>query len=185
MRSPPPELQLLSLASSTKYARQMATQQRSRIAILAGAKKVIAEVGNYESNMLDIAARAQVSRATVYNHFADKEEMMAALLESEIDRLHQLAVSAPSKEAALFALSREISTDPALATMVRTDPTDIAKFVTLGIHPLWSKIAQGLSEVFGAPGAPLILRWLMGQIASPLTEAESELHAAALAKALS
>ncbi|MSV87636.1 MAG: TetR family transcriptional regulator, partial [Actinobacteria bacterium] len=41
----------------------MATQQRSRIAILAGAKKVIAEVGAYESNMLDIAARAQVSRA--------------------------------------------------------------------------------------------------------------------------
>jgi AcrR family transcriptional regulator len=162
----------------------MATQQRSRIAILAGAKKVIAESGNYESNMLDIAARAQVSRATVYNHFADKEEMMAALLESEIERLHDLAAKAASKEAALLTLSREISSDPALATMVRTDPADIAKFVTLGVHPMWSKIAQALSEIFGASAAPMVLRWLMGQIASPLTQAESEIQAAMLAKAI-
>ena len=54
----------------------MATNQRSRIAILSGAKIVITEVGSYESNMNDIAARAEVSRATVYNHFSDKEEMM-------------------------------------------------------------------------------------------------------------
>jgi AcrR family transcriptional regulator len=162
----------------------MATQQRSRIAILAGAKKVIAESGNYESNMLDIAARAQVSRATVYNHFADKEEMMAALLESEIERLHQIALNSVSKEAVLFALSREISSDPALATMVRTDPTDIAKFVTLGIHPLWSKVAQGLHEVFGAIAAPMVLRWLLGQVASPLSESESRKQAAILAYAI-
>ena len=59
-----------------------ASSQRTRSAILMGAKVVIAEVGSYESNMVDIAARAQVSRATVYNHFADKEEMMFSLLES-------------------------------------------------------------------------------------------------------
>ena len=162
----------------------MATQQRSRVAILAGAKKVIAESGNYESNMLDIAARAQVSRATVYNHFADKEEMMAALLESEIERLYQLAVSAANVEAALFVLSREISTDPALATMVRTDATDIAKFVTFGVHPMWSKVAQGLTEVFGASAAPMVLRWLLGQSASPLTKSESREQAGMLARAI-
>ena len=74
----------------------MALQQRSHIAILAGAKTVISEVGSYESNMIDIAARAEVSRATVYNHFADKEEMMLTLLESEIQRLAALAQKSAS-----------------------------------------------------------------------------------------
>ena len=43
----------------------MATHQRSREAILAGAKKVVSEVGSYESNMNNIAARAEISRATI------------------------------------------------------------------------------------------------------------------------
>ncbi len=97
----------------------MATNQRSRTAILAGAKTVITEVGSYESNMLDIAARAEVARATVYNHFTDKEEMMLSLLESEILRLFALAKKAPTKRDALYVLSVEISQDPALRKMVR------------------------------------------------------------------
>ena len=43
----------------------MATHQRSRSSILSGAKVVIAQVGSYESNMLDIAEKAEDSRATV------------------------------------------------------------------------------------------------------------------------
>ena len=49
----------------------MALQNRTREAILQGAKSEIAEVGSYESNMVDISTKAQVSRATVYNHFAE------------------------------------------------------------------------------------------------------------------
>ena len=108
----------------------MSAQPRSRSAILSGAKIVIAEVGSYESNMTDIADRAQVSRATVYNHFADKEEMIHSLVESEINRLADLARSAPTPKDALFTLSTQISSDPALRKMSLTDPLDIAKFVT-------------------------------------------------------
>ena len=78
----------------------MASQNRTREAILQGAKLEIAEVGSYESNMVDISAKAQVSRATVYNHFADKDEMILALVESEIERLTELAQSADSPEQA-------------------------------------------------------------------------------------
>ena len=169
---------------STKYARQMATQQRSRIAILAGAKIVIAEVGAYESNMLDIAARAQVSRATVYNHFADKEEMIQTLLESEVIRLINLGKAAPSRQSALFTISRAISSDEALAKMVETDPVDALKFVTVGSHPLWKVIGEGISEIFGARNGSLVLRWFLGQVASPLSEAESQSQAEQLATAL-
>lgn len=161
----------------------MATNQRSRIAILSGAKIVITEVGSYESNMLDIAARAKVSRATVYNHFSDKEEMMLSLLESEIRRLFDLAKKAPTKRDALYILSIEISKDPALRKMVQTDPLDIAKFVTMSDHPLWTLVKDSLITLFGE-SAGVVLHWLIGQIASPLSPAGSARQADQMARAL-
>jgi len=162
----------------------LAPAHRSRTAILAGAKIVITEVGSYESNMVDIAARAQVSRATVYNHFADKEEMMLSLLESEILRLADLAKKAPSPKDALLALSREISGDLALRKMTKTDPTDIAAFVTIGAHPLWAVVQDSLTKIFGLDNSSLVLHWLLGQVASPLTPAESAHQANQLSSAL-
>ena len=162
----------------------LAPAQRSRTAILAGAKIVIGEVGSYESNMIDIAARAQVSRATVYNHFADKEEMMLSLLESEILRLADLAKAATSTKDALLVLSREISGDVALRKMTVTDPTDIAAFITIGAHPLWAVVQESLTKIFGLDNSSLVLRWLLGQVASPLTPAESAHQADQLSSAL-
>ena len=162
----------------------MATQQRSRAAILAGAKAVIAEDGNYESNMIEIAARAQVSRATVYNHFADKEEMMLTLLESEIERLTELAKSAANPMEALRALSQDISNDPALRKMVTSDPLDIARFVTVTDHPLWTKVFESATAVFGLDNSGVVIRWLIGQIGAPLTAAESAHQAEQIARAL-
>lgn len=161
----------------------MANNQRSRTAILSGAKIVITEVGSYESNMNDIAARAEVSRATVYNHFSDKEEMMLSLLESEILRLHDIAKKAPTKRDALFALSFEISKDPALRKMVETDPLDIAKFVTATQHPLWILIKSSLDSLFGESSG-VVQQWLISQVASPLTPAESSKQADQLVRAL-
>ena len=161
----------------------MATNKRSRTAILSGAKIVITEVGSYESNMNDIAARAEVSRATVYNHFSDKEEMMLSLVESEILRLFEIGKKAPTKRGALYALSIEISKDPALRKMVETDPLDIAKFVRVTEHPLWQLINSSLATLFGE-SAGTVLRWLIGQIASPLTPAESAKQADQIARAL-
>ena len=161
----------------------MATNKRSRTAILSGAKIVITEVGSYESNMNDIAARAEVSRATVYNHFSDKEEMMLSLVESEILRLFEIGKKAPTKRDALYALSIEISKDLALRKMVETDPLDIAKFVRVTEHPLWQLINSSLATLFGESGGT-VLRWLIGQIASPLTPAESAKQADQIARAL-
>ena len=162
----------------------MATGQRSRTAILAGAKIVIAKVGSYESNMLDIAEAAQVSRATVYNHFSDKEEMLLTLVESEILRLASVATKASTKADALYDLSREIANDPALRRMVETDPLDIAKFVTLSTHPLWTLVKDSLTRAFGSENVGLVLHWLMGQVASPLSDADSRMQADQIARGL-
>jgi AcrR family transcriptional regulator len=155
----------------------MAQQNRTREAILLGAKLEIAEVGSYESNMVDISTKAHV-----YNHFSDKEEMILALIESEIDRLTALAQGAGSPKDALFALSRDISKDAALAKMRVTDPTDIAKFVTASDHPLWQLAYESAMKVFGPTNGSLVIHWLISQIGSPLSEGESNTQAEKLAK---
>ena len=168
------------------YARQTLTSNKSRAAIFKGAKAVIAEVGNYQSNIADIALRAQVSKATIYNQFADKAEMIEQLVESEVARLITLALSANSRQEGLYLLSTSISQDEALRRLVETDPNDIAKLVTISTHPTWVLAHQGVAKVFGADTAicGLILRWLIGQIGSPITKEESLAQSKRLANAL-
>jgi AcrR family transcriptional regulator len=168
------------------YARQRDTSNKSRVAILAGAKLVIAKVGNYQSNIADIAVSAQVAKATIYNQFADKAEMMESLVESEVIRLTELALAASSRQEGLVLLSNAISQDLALRKLVESDPSDIAKLVTITNHPTWVLVHQGIAKVFGADSAAcgVILRWLIGQIASPITEEESVAQSRRLAASL-
>jgi len=168
------------------YARQSATSNKSRAAILSGAKLIIAEVGNYQSNIADIALRSEVSKATIYNQFADKAEMMECLVESEVIRLTDLALAASSRQEALYALSTAISQDEALRKLTQSDPSDIAKLVTISNHPTWVLAHQGIAKIFGADSAScgVILRWLIGQIASPITQEESLAQSKRLANSL-
>jgi AcrR family transcriptional regulator len=168
------------------YARQRDTSNKSRVAILAGAKLVIAKVGNYQSNIADIAVSAQVAKATIYNQFADKAEMMESLVESEVIRFTELALAASSRQEGLALLSNAISQDLALRKLVESDPSDIARLVTITNHPTWVLVHQGIAKVFGADSAAcgVILRWLIGQIASPITEEESVAQARRLAATL-
>lgn len=168
------------------YARHRDTSNKSRVAILAGAKIVIAKVGNYQSNIADIAVSAQVAKATIYNQFADKAEMMESLVESEVIRLTELALAASSRQEGLALLSNAISQDLALRKLVESDPSDIARLVTITNHPTWVLVHQGIAKVFGADSAAcgVILRWLIGQIASPITEEESVAQARRLAASL-
>jgi len=168
------------------YARQSATSNKSRAAIFNGAKLIIAEVGNYQSNIADIALRSQVSKATIYNQFADKAEMMECLVESEVIRLTDLALAASSRQEALYALSTAISQDEALRKLTQSDPSDITKLVTISNHPTWVLAHQGIAKIFGADSAAcgVILRWLIGQIASPITQEESLAQSKRLANSL-
>ena len=161
----------------------MATNQKSRSAILHGAKLVIADVGTYQANMIDIAAKAEVSRATVYNHFSDKSEMFRSLLESEIVRLINIAQQAPTPADGLYELSCAISTDLALAQIRQSDPADLARLVSKNEHPLWRLFSSELARLFGTHSA-LVEQWLIGQIGTPLSQAESRAQADRLVLAL-
>ena len=60
---------------------------RTRAGLLAGAARAFAEHGLRRSTMQSIAAAAGVAKATLYNHFRTKDEVAAALLAVELDRL--------------------------------------------------------------------------------------------------
>jgi AcrR family transcriptional regulator len=56
--------------------------------VLAGARQVFGELG-YERASVDlIAARAGVSKATIYNHFGDKKSLFVAAVVAECEQLH-------------------------------------------------------------------------------------------------
>ncbi len=67
--------------------------------------------------------------------------------------------------------------------MVQTDPLDIAKFVTMTDHPLWTLVKNSLIELFGE-SAGVVFHWLIGQVASPLSLAGSAKQADQLTRAL-
>jgi len=54
--------------------------RRNRAPILAAAEEVFADAGFHAAKMGDIAAKAGVSVGTLYNHFEDREALLAGLL---------------------------------------------------------------------------------------------------------
>ena len=76
------------------------------LGLLAGAARAFAEHGLRRSTMQSVAAAAGVAKATLYNHFRTKDEVAAALLAVELDRLSALAAGAAARAGAGGALRR-------------------------------------------------------------------------------
>ena len=70
--------------------------------------------------------------------------------------------------------------------MVETDHSDIVAITTITDHPLWIEIHRAAAKVFGEDEntVGLILRWLIAQVTSPLTQSQSEIQSTRLASLL-
>ena len=69
------------------YLRQATSYRRTELAIINGAKRMISQIGFRKLNMIDLASESQVSRATLYNHFRDKDAVGLALIQFEVGEL--------------------------------------------------------------------------------------------------
>ena len=148
-----------------KYAPQAATHRRTQSAILEGAKNLISTVGLNKMSMIEIADTSEVSRATLYNHYRDKESVIAALCDSEIRRLVSIAQRAGNPTAAL-------------ANMRIHDPESLTQALAATNHPLWVQFNNALSMIVGSQIlADIAMRWLIGQTLNPLTPDDSRLQA--------
>lgn len=156
------------------YQRQMKSYRRTRSAILESAKNSLATQGFAATSMIDIADSAEISRATLYNHFRDKGSVYRALLESEIERVFQLIEVENSPVDGLAQISQQISADPAFATMRRTDPAVLTQLLTRFEDPLWQQISAELKSLLRTESQSELARlWLVGQVLQPLTLEQS------------
>lgn len=110
--------------------------------VLVGARAVFSEVGFERACVDEIAARAGVSKATVYHHFRDKKALYAAYLSEEVDGMREsvrcmLLRSKPTGDIApalqhtgerLLALFL----DPAIVKFYRNSSAEVERFPELG-----------------------------------------------------
>jgi len=131
--------------------------------------------------MIEISDESEVSRATLYNHYRDKESVLRALAESEFARLITVAQKGSTQQEILQLLSQEISTDTALATMRTTDPGLLTQILTHQSDELWVSFLHSFSQLIpNQVLAATSLRWLIGQVFAPLTPEQSKIQSEAL-----
>ena len=160
------------------------TMGRTRAGLLAGAARAFAEHGLRRSTMQSIASAAGVAKATLYNHFRTKDEVTAALLAAELDRLTALAATLP-RDQALAALSDELGAHPVLRRLADAEPETLTALLAVDA-PRWAELTArlgGALQVDG-DGAELAGRWLLGVVLQPGRSTTRRRHAGRLAAAL-
>ena len=163
-----------------KYAPQVATHRRTQNAILEATKQLIATTGLKKMSMIEIADVSEVSRATLYNHYRDKDSVIRSLCESEMQRLVAIAQVAPDATSALEQISIEVSADKALASMRRQDPDFLALALSAQNDTLWKAFSIAMGHLLGQEKGELATRWLIGQALHPITPAQSRAQAEAI-----
>jgi AcrR family transcriptional regulator len=108
--------------------------------ILEGARRAFAELG-YERASVDlVAARARVSKATVYNHFRDKRALFVACFSEAADELREglrasLGEAMGEVEPALQAAGERllgVMLSPAIVSLYRHTIAEVDRFPEIG-----------------------------------------------------
>ena len=149
-------------------------------------RALLRESGIAGTNMIEIADRAEVSRASLYNHFRDKHEVFLALVETEVERIATLALVAQSRADALYMISREVSEHEGLRSAIEKDGDLVTIALTARDHRIWEDIYAQLAKIFATDvvGVGLVLRWLLGQVTAPLSDEHSREQARRIADIL-
>jgi AcrR family transcriptional regulator len=140
---------------------------RTRVGLLRGAAVAFAAAGLRTTTMQSVAAAAGVAKATLYNHFRTKDDVVRALLSAELERLADgAAVLAPVE--ALVLLADALAEHPVLRTMAATDPGPLVALLGADADR-WAEVAGLLAAVLPADpdGAEVAGRWLLGLVLQP------------------
>jgi AcrR family transcriptional regulator len=152
---------------------------RSEAALLTATKEIIATQGIKNLAMIDIADLSQVSRATLYNHFRDKDAVLYSLLSREIIHLFESAPKNPAELLEYFSCA--ISADQGLAGMRSHDPAILTKMLMRSEDKIWHAIDAFFLAALGSDvTAGIAISWLVGQVLQPLTPEQSRSQSAQL-----
>ncbi|GAA0261608.1 TetR family transcriptional regulator [Cryptosporangium japonicum] len=161
---------------------------RTRASLLDAAVRLIAERGTRRTSMTDIAQAAGIAKGTLYNHFRNKDEVFAALVEAEIALIADECRGLELEDALAVAAIR-LDTHPALRRVADDDPAALAALVGAPLEAAGWRVARACAaDVLAAcgrdpRGAELVVRWLASHLAAPDpddAEASARLFAAVL-----
>ncbi len=121
-------------------ARRAEQASRTRRQILAGARAAFGDLGYERASVDDIAARAGVSKATVYNHFQDKKALFVASVVEECDEMRAglercLAKPAGEVEPTLQRMGEQIMAvylSPVVLKLFRQAMAECTRFPDIG-----------------------------------------------------
>lgn len=147
---------------------------RSRVALMDGARRAVLTSGT-RLTMAQVAAAAGVAKATLYNHFRTREDVLAALLVDEVEWLLQRHAGESIADA-LSGAARDLAAHPLLRSLGEREPATLAALARIDLaSPLWKRVLNAIDEILAAEtrgGAETVLRWLASFIPSPASGPE-------------
>ncbi len=161
---------------------------RTRSAILAAALQCVAAQGVRKTTMGDVAAAAGIAKATLYNHFRTKPDLLAALVDEQVALL-ATACTALADEAtagggggaidtALIHAAGVLAGSQAVRRVAEQEPALLLPLLVPGPGRAWFQARAGVGDVLVAAGLPAVpeavdtvLRWVVGQLVWPVEPA--------------
>ena len=119
---------------------------RAREGLLTGAVASVAARGVRQTTMAAIADTGGVARATLYNHFRAKDDVLAAAAEYEALRLVAEAAGQPDLAAALAGGFAAVGRHPAVRHLAATEPAALAPLLAQGGGPRWSAVRAAVAD---------------------------------------
>lgn len=201
----------LPLRPAGTRARSGNAMLRTRSALLDAAAHCVERYGVRRTTMGDVALKAAVAKATLYNHFRTKDDLLAALVASRVAALtascEAVAAGRPpvvpaagdigshdvgaGLAAALRCAAAGLAADRPLRRTVTDEPVLAARLATPGDGRGWDAVRGHVAGVLETAGAPadraavdVVLRWLVSQVLWPAGADEVALAAELLERGL-
>jgi len=163
---------------------------RTRTAALDGARRTLAEHGLRKATMGDVAVRGGLAKATLYNHFRTKDDLVAGLIADDVAELGADCVDLAADDLAV-ALTRAadgVAGHVVLVGMRTVEPTALLHAAVPGPGAGWDVVRAQVALVLDAAdrsSAPehvdLVCRWLGSHVLEPGTQDSRAAQARAIA----
>jgi AcrR family transcriptional regulator len=129
---------------------------RTRDALLDAARSVVERDGLRALTMAAVAARAGLAKATLYNHFRTRSDVVEALVAREIEAVGSQALAAARAEGAaagLEAAARCVGQHGAVRRVAGTDPAALVRLAALPDGPISERARSLVAEVLSVGAA--------------------------------
>lgn len=167
---------------------------RTRAALLQSAADCLERYGVRRTTMVDVAARSGVAKATLYNHFRTKDDLLVALVESAVADLVANGVRTAASDGPAAALAEAATALAGSGPLRRTaseEPALLAPLLVPGEGRGWRSARDGVGAVLAAgrvepvpADVELVLRWLVSHLTWPATREQAASGAGLLVQGL-